>query len=565
MAQPNRHVLLGRAPVALMVVLMLLLAACGGGDETEDPEPGSAATDGTGGEDEPTDAAEEPAAEATFVYAAAGVPETLDAWTAYQGDPTRTQMYEWGSTLVEYAPDALDDACATLATTENVRPGLAESWDVADDGTITFNLRQGVMSAAGNELTAEDVVWSLDRARELSPVVQFLMANVSHFPEEGAFEAVDDATVQVNVDKATALDISLFTYPLLMIHDSKQIADEAGGDDADAVAEWMTTHTANYGPWVLESFEPGTEASYSANPNFWDTERRGNITELIIRNVGESSTRAQLIQTGEADYAERLSFQEYADLDEGGAVNIVNCISPNRDTLMMNTKFEPFADPEVRKAISMAINRDALVEGVYLGFAEASTTGMSRIYLDDTEGLQTFTYDPEAAKSVLEGMDLSFAIMASPTRPGAHAESLAVQIQAMLSDVGVDASVDVVPGSTEFSDAFFAGEYEAVIYLEPPALGDPYYSANLYNTTVSFQNTFKYDNQEYDDLAVQIEETEPGPERQAAIREISDLIIEDVPQAYLVERTYNHAFAPGVDGYLNTPHGSLLTYQMTKS
>jgi len=192
---------------------------------------------------------------------------------------------------------------------------------------------------------------------------------------------------------------------------------------------------------------------------------------------------------------------------------------------------------------------------------------MSQVYLDDPSGLSTFEYDPEQAGQLLEDAgvsDLSFTITASPTRPGAHAESLAVQIQAFLSDVGVNASVDVVPGSTEFSDQFFAGEYEAMTYLEPPALADPYYSANLYNTTVSFQNTHQYNNPQYDDLTVQIETTEPGPDRQQLIRELSDLIIEDTPMVYLVERSYTHAFGSGVSGYLNTPHGALLTFQMTK-
>jgi len=549
--------------LAFVAVAMLVLAACGGGGDESSADGGTG--DSGGDTSEP---AEAPADGAEFVYTIAGVPETLDVWSNYQGDASRAQMYEWMSTLVQYDPEGLeDDGCAQLATTENVKPGLAESWDVADDGTLTFTLRQGVMSHAGNELTAEDVVWSLDRARELSPVVQFLMKDVSHFQESGAFEAVDDYTVQVNVDPGTALDVSLFTYPMLMVHDSSHIQEQAGDGDELGNA-FLESNTANFGPWVLDSFQPGQEATYSAHPGYWDDESRGNISDLVIRNVAESSTRMQLIQTGEADYAERLSFQEYADLQEsGGSVQVLSCVSPNRDSLILNTEFEPFAETDVRRAVSMAIDREALVQGVYLGFAEPSTTGMSRVYLADSSGLSTFEHDPEQAQSLFEEAgvtDLSFTITASPTRPGAHAESLAVQIQSMLSDVGVNAEVDVVPGATEFSDAFFAGEYEAMVYLEPPALGDPFYSANLYNTTASFQNTFGYSNTEYDQLAAQIEQTPPGDERQEFISQISDLIVDDVPMVYLVERSYNHAFAQGISGYMNTPHGSLLTYQLTK-
>jgi len=561
--------------LAMLVVAVLMMSACGSDGDDTSGQTTTTQDDATTSDDSGDDATtsdddgdgtttSDDGEGATFVYAAAGVPETLDVWATYQGDPSRLQMYEWGSKLVYYdAAGLADNGCSQLATTANVRPGLAESWDVADDGTITFTLRQGVTSPAGNELTADDVVRSWNRAVEQSGVVRFLTANVSHFAETDPFEAVDDLTVQVNVDRPTALDISLFTYPMFMVHDWTAIDAGAG----DSVDEWLIENTANYGPWVLETFTPGEEAVYTAHPNYWDADRRGNIERLVVRNVTESSIRLQLVSTGEADYAERLSFQEYSELQGTDGVDVLNCISPNRDNLILNTQFAPFADPQVRRAVSLAIDRDALVQGVYQGFATASTTGMSQVYLDDPSGLSTFEYDPEQAGQLLEDAgvsDLSFTITASPTRPGAHAESLAVQIQAFLSDVGVNASVDVVPGSTEFSDQFFAGEYEAMTYLEPPALADPYYSANLYNTTVSFQNTHQYNNPQYDDLTVQIETTEPGPDRQQLIRELSDLIIEDTPMVYLVERSYTHAFGSGVSGYLNTPHGALLTFQMTK-
>ena len=96
-----------RSPLIVLLIATLLLAACGGGD-TDDPSSG--ATDGTGGSEGATSSeGGEAAADATFVYAAAGVPETLDVWTNYGGDPSRIQMYEWASTLVQYDPEAVDD------------------------------------------------------------------------------------------------------------------------------------------------------------------------------------------------------------------------------------------------------------------------------------------------------------------------------------------------------------------------------------------------------------------------------------------------------------------------
>lgn len=505
---------------------------------------------------------------ATFIHAAAAVPGGLDVWSTYEGDSSRTVMYEWASTLVAYdASQAPGNGCDRLVTSADLTPRLATSWDYNEDRTqLVFTLRDGVQSPAGNTMTAEDVVWSLNRSKELSNIARFVMFNVANFQEEGdTFEAVDDQTFAVNLANPTSLDAAVFTYPLLGVVDATEAQANAGGEE---LAEtWMASNFVNFGPWQMDNFEPSSQLDMSPNPNYWDRDNAGNITSFVIRGVPDSSTRLQLLETGQADYAERLSFDQYLQVESSEVAQLVKCVSPNRDTLMLSNQFEPFADPDVRRAISLAIDRDALVEGVYKGLFAPSTTGLSAVYWEPGPDAESFSYDPAQAQTLLQQAgvtDLSFEIMASPSRPGAYAESLAVQIQNMLNEVGVSASVNVVAGATEFSDAFFEGEYQAVIYLEPPALGDAFYSLNLYNTTVSFQNTFKYSNQRYDDLTAQILQTEAGPDRDALLAEVSDLIVTDVPQVYLAEQSYLHAFNGSVSGYGNTPNGQLFVYQLTK-
>jgi peptide/nickel transport system substrate-binding protein len=557
---------------ALLLVSALVLAACGSPDEDAPADDASDESEDESGDDPGADDDGDAAPEdgQTFIYAAAGVPNSLDVTTTYQGDPSRVNMYEWGSTLVEYDADDLAGAgCDELATAANIRPGLAESWEYNDDQTqLIFTLREGVVSPAGNELTADDVVWSLDRAKEQSGVVQFLISQVANFADEGTYEAVDERTVAVNLDVAGALDASVFTYPMFAVHDSAVALENATDDDPWAT-EWMTENVATFGPWQLESFDPGNEVVYTANPNFWDTERRGNVERLVIRNIDEASTRLQLVQTGEVDYAERLSFQEYETLENASTVDVLNCVSPNRDMLMLNMGAdERFDDPDVRAAFSLAIDREALVAGVYRGFATPTTNGLSEVYWTPPADAPTIEFDPDRARELLEGAGfgdgLAVEMTVSPTRPGAHAESLAIQMQSMLADVGIDASINLVAGSTEFSDLFFDGQYESIVYLEPPALGDPFYSLNLYNTTVTFQNTHGYDNPRYDEVTEQILRTEPGAERDELMAEASTIIVEDTPVVYLVERTYTLAFNEGISGYVNQPHGSVMVYEVTK-
>ncbi|HEX5198917.1 ABC transporter substrate-binding protein [Paractinoplanes rhizophilus] len=503
----------------------------------------------------------------TFVYAAAGVPAGLDVWKHYEGDASRLVMYEWASTLVEFdANKVAGGGCDRLADASNLSPRLAEKWDYSPDRKqLLFTLRQGVQSPAGNAMTAQDVVWTLDRANKLSNVARFLMFDVAKFDKTKPFEAKDDRTVAVNLTQPTSLDVAIFTYPMLGVIDSTEAKKNANGE------EWAETYLAtampNFGPWKLDQLQPSSQIDLSPNPNFWDKANRGNLGKLVIRSVPDASTRLQLVETGQADYAERLSFDQYTQVDKSDRAQLINCVSPNRDTLMLNQKSGPFTDPNVRKAISMAIDRQALVTGVYKGLFKPATTGLSEVYWTPGPDAKKFEFDPEQAKTLLQQAgvgNLSFEILASPTRPGAYAQSLAVQIQNMLKNVGVTASVKVIPGATEFSDTYFKGNYQGVIYLEPPAVGDPFYSLNLYNTTVSFQNSFGYNNKQYDELVAKVLTTAPGPDRDALLAQASDLIVETTPQVYLVEQRYLHALGANVQGYQNTPTGQLFTYRMKK-
>lgn len=547
---------------AILLVLLLTAVACGGGEAETDAEPeggqgaqgADQATAESAGEGEAGDGS------ATFVYAVAGVPDTLDYIPTYQGDPTRRMMYELGSTLTRYQPDP--EGCETLQTVEDVEGDLAESWERDDEGNMVFTLRQGVMSSEGNELTADDVVWSLDRARELSPVVDFLMSDVADFVDEGAFEAVDEATVKVTVNNPTALDAAVFTWGQTHIYDSTAVEENAGGDDEEAVTAYLHEHIPTFGPWVLDRFEPGTEVAFTPHEDYWDAESRGNVGELVLRNVSEATTRLQLVQTGEADLAGQLSFEQYESLQGGDAAEVLPCVSPNRDMILLNTAEGPFGDMEVRRAISMAIDRETLAQSVYRGFAEPTTTGLSQVAYDFPDPSNSFEFDPEQAQQLLADAgaeNLQMQLRASPTRPGGHSEAVAIQVQSMLQQVGVQTEIDLVAGAAEFSDAFFAGEYQAILYNEPPAIGDPFYSLNLYNTTASFQNTHGFADEEYDAVALEVQQTEPGPEREALMQQASEIIVDTVPVIYLVERQYVYAWSNEVDveTYRHAPHGEV--------
>src|SRR5690606_28346299 len=128
-----------------------------------------------------------------FVYAVGGVPEGLDAWTLYEGDPSRVILVEQAGTLVQYDAAPLDNAgCTQMPRVDQLRPNLATSWEYNADRTqLIFTLRDDVRSAAGNLMTASDVEWSFDRIFELSAPARQFLTTVAEFDENDPFEAVD--------------------------------------------------------------------------------------------------------------------------------------------------------------------------------------------------------------------------------------------------------------------------------------------------------------------------------------------------------------------------------------
>ena len=505
------------------------------------------------------------AQENRFIYAAIAVPGNLDMWTKYEGDSSWNLAYEVGSVLVEYAPE---DGCNTLAGVNNLRPVLATSWQYSEDEKqLRFKLREGVKSPAGNEMTSEDVVWSLNFAKSQSASARFLFSNAADFAKENTFEAIDKYTVAVNLNRRTAMDVAIFTLPLVGVMDTKTVL--VNSTDADPMAlEWLAKNLANFGPWAQESFTPNSEISFRRNENYWDKESVGNLEAMTIRAIPEAGTRTQLLLAGQVDYAERLSFDEYLSLEGSGTAKLENCVSPNRERLVLNQEYEPLADARVRRALSLAVNREALKAGVYKGLFEASKTGLTQSYIAGVEGATPLAYDPEQAKALLKeagAEGLSIELTATPAKPGPWSQSIAVQVGEMLKQVGINSTIRVIAGQAEADTVYREGKYQSYINVEIPAVADPYYSLSLYNGSWSFQNTFNFKNDDYDQVTKEVQISTSRDERQRLMVEASNIIAEQVPAIYLSEQRYLRALSTRVSGYENPPHGQLLVYRMSKS
>jgi len=503
-------------------------------------------------------------ASATFVYAVPSVTTTLD-YQPYEGDANRFVDIPLESKLILYDPTKLaGQGCEQLASLTDLKGDLATEWSYSGDRkTITFKLRDA-KSEYGNTLTAEDVKWSIERTMALSPIAKFNYFSIADYKKEGAVTVVDDHTVQINVNSPTALDVVENLVFFAIIYDSTEAKKHATEADPWAV-DWLKTHTANFGPWKIADFQPGQQVTYEPNPNYYG--ERGNITKFILRAVPDASTRRQLLEAGSVDWAARLSLNDYKSLQNAAGVTVRMCQSPNRDNLVLNLKNDILKNDQVRAAISMAIDRQAIVDGAYLGFGKPAVTGLSSYYSYPTPDA-TYTYDVEKAKATLaaagypNGFELK--LLYSPSRPGPMAQQSAILMQSMLGKIGIKVTLEQVASGTEFSDRFLKGHYDAIVWQEPPLIADPYFSAAIYNMSGSFQNSFGFNSPEYDQLVRDVATTAPGPDRDAKMSELAGLGVTAYPVIYLVDDVFLQAHRANIAGYVARPDGEVYASELVK-
>jgi peptide/nickel transport system substrate-binding protein len=531
-------------------------------EDAEAPPPAPAATDAPAATEAPapTEAMEEPEP-VTFVYAVNGLPTTVDI-DPYQGDPTRYVRFPIGSGLVTYDPEILrSEGCDRLVALDEVAGELAESWTTSADGTtITFTLRDA-LSPFGNTLTTEDVKWSFDRAIEISGVSRSTFYTVANYEEE-PINVIDDKTFELRMTQPNTLGLIASSGLSQTIFDSTEAKNHATADDPWAT-DWLATNTADFGPWQLASLDE-EKAVFDRNPNYWG--ETGNIDQFIVLNVPEAAQRAQLLQAGTVDWISRPTFEDFTNLEQLADISTERCVAPDRDILLLNQADEIMADPLVREAISLSIDREALVQGAYRGFAKPAVSAVSQNFefpAPDT----TYAYDPERAMELLTEAGypdgFTMTLVYSAVRPGPWVEQTAILIQDMLSEVGITVHLRNAPSVSELNGLFYGGQYQAVLWSEAPAPVDPAYGSAIY-VLYPIINSFGYEGADFFSLAQQGMLTDFGPDRDALVSQMASKGVEDYGILYLTDKQYLNAYRANIDGFAPQPFGDLIPHYLTK-
>ncbi len=239
-------------------------------------------------------------------------------------------------------------------------PALATSWQSSADGlTWTFQLNPGAKFHNGDRVTAEDVVYSFERALRLAKGNSWMIRGIV---EPGKVTAVDAGTVRFDLAAPNAAFLAVL--PWIFIVNKAQVQANLGADDGQA---WLLANTAGSGPFKVKRAQPGTLYELERPATAWQP-GAGNLTSVIWQIIRETASQRLALQRGEVQIAVDLTSEDMDSLkDRPGVVRV---IEPEYRTfsIKMNTRHGPMADSELRKAVSYATNYQAIVDAA--GYAD---------------------------------------------------------------------------------------------------------------------------------------------------------------------------------------------------
>ncbi len=384
------------------------------------------------------------ASASTLVYCSEGSPEGFDAALYTAGTTFDASSKPLYNRLVEFERGSTD-----------IVPGLAESWEVSDDGLeYTFRLRPGVKFHTTDyftptrELNADDVVFSFNR--------QLLTDNPYHKVSGGTWEyfnsmsmpdlikeieAVDDLTVRFTLNRPEAPMLSNLAMDFASILSEEYAAKLL----ADGTPELLNQQPIGTGPFRFQAYQKDAMIRYLAHEDHWAG--KPEIDMLVFAITPDPSVRYQKLKAGECHV---MPFPNPADLDAMRADEDIELLEQeglNVGYMAYNTQQPPFDNVNVRKAINMGIDKQAILDAVFHGAGTAAKNPIPPTIWSYNEDTIDDPYDPEKAKEMLaaEGIDnLDMKIWAMPVqRPyNPNARRMAEVMQEDLARIGVN--VDIV-------------------------------------------------------------------------------------------------------------------------
>jgi peptide/nickel transport system substrate-binding protein len=465
-------------------------------------------------------------AQKTLVIAIAADPTGYDP-EAVQNNTSGFVMATVFDSLVKYKPGSVD-----------VEPGLAESWDVSEDGlTYTFHLRKGVTFHDGTPFNAPNYVKTIKRLLDKSdPDSIFNTGPVESFIDDtygavASYAATDDNTVVFKFKEVSGP----FTTNLAMVWN--------GVVSPTAVSKFKKDFRNNpvgTGPFIFKEHRQGDQIILDANPNYWGGKPK--VDRIVFKVIPDAQAALLAIKRGDVHILADVSTQTVPAVRDDANLVVLSQPGLAVSGIALPNDIKFFADKRVRQALNYAVDKDTLNKSLYKGLAETMTSPLPSSQWGFDPSLKGYAYDPDKAKKMLadagypNGFECELLSYSSPRGYNPAGAELAVAIQGYLQKVGVKVNI-----RKQEMGAFLAevrsGKYDKGMFTTGWSgdNGDPdnFLYPLFASPSMPVGDTAHYKNAEADKLMLDGRQTADHAKRIDIYKKAQPIILDDAPWIFV--------------------------------
>ncbi len=415
-----------------------------------------------------------------------------------------------------------------------LKPMLATS--VENDGLEwRFTLRDGVAFHDGAIMTADDVVYSferlLDPANESSNFGQDLQRFVSGIEASGELEVT---ITTHNLDPLLPLRVSSYWA---------SIVPRAATEAMDAATRQFMPLGA--GPYKVVEFVPGDRLVLERHDAYWGGEAAAS--DVVLRFITEDATRIAALQSGDVDLISQVPVDQLGALQTAGGFTIASAETDNHMAVHFNTVKGPTADVNIRRAMSLAIDRELIVEELWQGLTTIPPDYVFPGAVGHDPTYPGFAYDPAAARELVANSDYDGAPISFQATAGYYANTDVIMpvMAQMWENIGLNIDYQPMEGSA-FLDLYFAGDITTNLQQFAGA-GDGQRLFQTWAVENIWRPNYYQPSAEYDALFTAVSQSVDMAERHASLQSLKRILDADVPMAPIYRNIDIYAFSDALD------------------
>ena len=510
----------------VLTLVMAILAACGGDDSGDDSS-------------DKDDSASSDKAQ-VLVFGRGGDSVSLDGAAVTDGESIKVTQNIYETLLNFNEKDT------------TVEASLAKEWEVTPDGlTYTFKLQEGVKFHDGTDFNADAVKANFERWSK--------GAKDEFYYYNSMFRAEDkDLITSIETPDANTVVITLARPQAPFL---KNIAMAVFGIASPAAFDTLGENPVGTGPFKFQEWKRNDSITLVKNEEYWQ-EGLPKLDTLIFRSIPDNSARLNELVAGNIDLADGINPSDAKTVSDNADLQLIERPSMNVGYLGLTATRKPFDDVKVRQAVNYAINKQAIVDAFFEGYANVAKNPMPPSVSGYNEDVEGYAFDPEKAKALLSessynGEELELWAMPVPRPYMPDGQKVAEAIQKNLEDVGIKTKIVSYEWAT-YLDKASKGEADMFLlgWTGDNGDADNFLYALLDEDNIGSNNYSFYVNDEVHDLLIAAQSEVDEAKRNELYKQAQVIINDDAPWVNLAHSTPLLAAKAGVTDYLPHPTGS---------